>query len=63
MTSFAGVACADGGDGCGDVVAGEEEDVGGKVQGRVEEGVEAEEASEADEEGYLRREAADRGDG
>ena len=42
---------AEAGEGGGDVVAGEEEDVGGEMEGRVEEGVEAEEAAEADEQG------------
>jgi len=48
---FAGMAGAEADEGGGDVVAGEEEDVGGKMEGRVEEGVEAEHAAEADEEG------------
>ena len=38
-------------EGSGDVVAGEEEDIGREMEGCVEEGVEAEEAAEANEEG------------
>jgi hypothetical protein len=48
---FAGMAGAETGEGGGDVVAGEEEDVGREMEGCVEEGVEAKEAAEADEEG------------
>ncbi len=57
------VAAAGGGEGGGEVVSGEEEDVGGEVEGRVEEGVEADEAAEADEPAEARGEAADGGDG
>ena len=53
----------DGGEGGGDVVSAEEEDVGGEVERGVEEGVEADEAAEADEEAELRREAAEWRDG
>ena len=63
LNNCAGVACADGGEDHGEVVAGEEEDVGCEMEGRVEEGVEADEAAEANEEGDLRREAAQRRDG
>ena len=48
----------DGDEGGGDVVSAEEEDVGGEVERGVEEGVEADEAAEADEKGDLGREAA-----
>lgn len=57
------MAGAEAGDGGRHVVAGEEEDVGGEVERRVEEGIEPDEAAEADEEGDARREAADGGDG
>ena len=50
-----GVAHFEGGEGGRQVVATEEEDVGGEVQRCVEEGVEADEATEADQEGDLRR--------
>ena len=43
---MAGLEACPGG---GDVVAGEEEDVGCQVERRVEEGIEAEQAAEADE--------------
>ena len=51
------------GEGGGDVVSGEEEDVGGEMEGCVEEGVEADEAAEADEEAEAGGEAADGSDG
>ena len=57
------MAGAEAGEGGGDVVAGEEEDVGGEVERRVEEGVEADEAAEADEEAEAGSEAADGRDG
>ena len=60
---LAGMAVAGGRERGGDVVAGEEEDVGGQVEGGVEEGVEAEEAAEADEPGDAGGEAAEGGDG
>jgi hypothetical protein len=60
---FAGMAGAEAGEGCGYVVAGEEEDVSGQVERRVEEGVETEEATKADEEGDAGRETTHRGDG
>ena len=57
------MAGAEAGEGGGEVVAGEEEDVGREMERGVEEGVEADEAAEADEPGELRREAADGCDG
>src|SRR3984893_4885853 len=63
IDQLTGVAHFEGGEGGGQVVAAEEEDVGGEMQRCVEEGVEADKATEADQEGDLRREAAKRGDG
>ena len=60
---LAGMTGADTAEGCCDVVAGEEEDVGGEVERRVEEGVEADQATEADEKADARGETAQRGDG
>ena len=60
---FAGMAGAEAMERSGQIVAREKEDVGGEMQGGVEESVEANEAAEADKPGDLWREAADRGDG
>lgn len=54
---------AEAGDGGGKVISGEKKDVGGEVEGRIEEGVEADEAAEADEEGYFGGETTNWGDG
>ena len=53
---MAGTETCEGG---GDVVSGEEEDVGRQMKARVEEGVETEEATEADQERERWREATD----
>lgn len=48
---FAGMAAAEAGECGGEIVAGEEEDVGSEVERRVEEGVETDEPTETDEPG------------
>ncbi|MCU1224466.1 MAG: hypothetical protein JWQ42_2559 [Edaphobacter sp.] len=57
------MAGADAAQDSGEIVAGEEKDIGGQVKCRVEEGVETYEAAETDEPGNLRRETAEGGDG
>jgi hypothetical protein len=56
---FAGMAGAEAGESGWEIVTGEEEDVSGEVERRVEEGVETDEPTEANEPGDLWRETTD----
>jgi len=60
---LSGMAGGGGVEGAGEVVAGEEKDVRGEVEGGVEEGVEADQAAEAHKEPKTRGEAAQGCDG